>query len=220
MTFYLKQLEVGMIQNFNYLIGCSETKECGVVDAAFEVDRILSMAKKDGMKITTALFTHTHYDHIDGIGELTKRANIGKIYVHKNEAKALSEFKEKVTEIDDGSLIPIGNISLKVLHTPGHLPGCVCYLGDNFVVTGDTLFTGAIGRCDFPESNPKDMYRSLQKLKELPDDTRVYPGHDYGKTPTISIKKNIEVSPLLQAANEQDFIERMAAFEASRKQPL
>ncbi len=91
MTFYLKQLEVGMIQNFNYLIGCSETKECGVVDAAFEVDRILSMAKKDGMKITTALFTHTHYDHIDGIGELTKRANIGKIYVHKNEAKALSE---------------------------------------------------------------------------------------------------------------------------------
>ena len=206
MTFYLKQLEVGMIQNFNYLIGCSETKECGVVDAAFEVDRILSTAKKDGMKITTALFTHTHYDHVDGIGELTKRANIGKIYVHKNEAKALSEFKEKVTEIDDGSLIPIGNISLKVLHTPGHLPGCVCYLGDNFVVTGDTLFTGAIGRCDFPESNPKDMYKSLQKLKELPDDTRVYPGHDYGASITSTIGEEKKSNPYLMISSEENFL--------------
>ncbi len=206
MTFYLKQIEVGMIQNFNYLVGCSETKECGVVDAAFEVDRIISLAEKDGMEITTALFTHTHYDHVDGIGELIKRTNVKNIYVHKNEAKALSEFKEKVIEIDDGSVIPVGNVSLKVLHTPGHLPGCVCYLGDNFVITGDTLFTGAIGRCDFPESNTKDMYKSLQKLKELPDDTIVYPGHDYGASITSTIGKEKKTNPYLMISSEDNFL--------------
>ena len=205
-SFYIKQIEVGMMQNFNYLIGCSETKECGVVDPAFEVDRLLSTAKKDGMNVTTALFTHTHYDHVDGIGDLTRRAEIGKIYVHKNEAKALSEFKEKVIEIDDGSEIPIGNISLKALHTPGHLPGCVCFLGNNFVVTGDTLFTGAIGRCDFPESNPKDMYRSLQKLKELPDDIIVYPGHDYGASTSSTIGKEKKTNPYMMISSEESLL--------------
>ena len=205
-SFYIKQIEVGMIQNFSYLIGCQETGECGVVDAAFEVDRIVSIAKKDGMKITTALFTHTHYDHMDGIGELTERTDIAKIYVHKNEAKALSEFKEKVVETEDGEKISIGNVLLKVIHTPGHLPGCVCYLGDNFVVTGDTLFTGSIGRCDFPESNARDMYNSLQKLKELPDETIIYPGHDYGAETTSTIGWGKANNPYMMISAEENFL--------------
>ena len=205
-SFYIKQIEVGMMQNFNYLIGCPETGECGVVDPAFEVDRILSIAKKDGMNVTTALFTHTHYDHIDGIEELMKRTNVNKIYVHKNEAKALVGFKEKIIEIDDGSTIPIGKLSLKILHTPGHLPGCVCFLGDNFVVTGDTLFTGAIGRCDFPESNKKDMFNSLQRLKELPDETVVYPGHDYGASITSTIGEEKKTNPYMMISAEENFL--------------
>lgn len=204
-SFYLKQIEVGLMQNFNYLIGCVETKECGVVDPAFEVDRIVKAAEKDGMEIKKALLTHTHYDHIDGIEELIKRTDLEKIYVHKSEAKALPQYKEKIIEIKDGATIPIGNLSLRVIHTPGHLPGCVCFLGDNFVITGDTLFAGSIGRADFPESNVRDMYKSLQKLKELPDETIVYPGHDYGAAITSSIGQEKVNNPYMMISSEEAF---------------
>lgn len=205
-SFYLKQVEVGLMQNFNYLVGCMETKECGVVDAAFEVDRIIKIAEKDGMKITMAFLTHTHFDHIDGIEELVKKTGLEQIYVHKKEAKALLQFKEKIVEIEDGAAIPVGNISLKVLHTPGHLPGCVCYLGDNFVITGDTLFTGSIGRSDFPESNAKDLFHSLQKLKKLPDSTIVYPGHDYGIANTSTIGNEKVNNPYMMITSEEAFL--------------
>lgn len=204
--FYLKQIEVGLMQNFNYLIGCPATKECAVVDAAFEVDRIVKYAANDGMKITTALLTHTHFDHIDGIEEVIQRTGLEKIYVHKSEAKALSQFKEKVIEIEDGAVIPVGKVTIKALHTPGHLPGCICYLGDSFVITGDTLFAGSIGRCDFPESNPKDMYNSLQKLKALPDSTIVYPGHDYGGASSSTIGKEKTNNPYLMITTEDAFL--------------
>lgn len=205
-TEYIKQIEVGLIQNFSYLIGCPETKECAVVDAAFEVDRILKKADTDGMKITKALLTHTHFDHMDGIEELTKRTCLEKIFVHKKEAKALMEFKEKVIEIEDGAIITIGNISIKVLHTPGHLPGCVCYVGKNYVITGDTLFAGSIGRCDFPESDKKEMFNSLQKLKQLPEDTIVYPGHDYGASITSTIGQEKANNPYFMVSSEESFI--------------
>lgn len=205
-SFYLKQIEVGLMQNFNYLIGCVETKECGVVDPAFEVDRIVKVAKKDGMEIKKTLLTHTHYDHIDGIEELIKRTDLEKIYVHKNEAKALLQYKEKIIEIEDGATISIGNLSLRVIHTPGHLPGCVCYLGDNFVITGDTLFAGSIGRTDFPESNVRDMYKSLQKLKKLPDKTIVYPGHDYGAVITSTIGQEKVNNPYMMISSEEVFL--------------
>jgi glyoxylase-like metal-dependent hydrolase (beta-lactamase superfamily II) len=204
-TLYLKQIEVGLMQNFNYLIGCAETKDCAVVDAAFEVDRIIKIAEKDGMRITKALLTHTHFDHMDGIEELTKQIALEKIFVHKNEAKALRKFKEKVIEIEDNAVITIGKVSIKALHTPGHLPGCVCFLGNNFVITGDTLFVGAIGRCDFPESDHKAMYRSLQKLKELPDDTVVYPGHDYGSAMTSTIGQEKVNNPYMRVTSEESF---------------
>ncbi len=199
-------MEVGLIQNFSYLIGCKETKECAVADPAFEVDRIVKLADTDGMKITKALLTHTHFDHMDGIEELTKKASLGKIYVHKNEAKALQKFQDKVMEMENGAIIPIGNLSIKVLHTPGHLPGCVCFVGDNFVITGDTLFVGAIGRCDFPESNKKEMYNSLQKLKQLPEDTIVYPGHDYGASITSTIGQEKTNNPYLMITSEESFL--------------
>ena len=106
---------------------------------------------------------------------------------------------------------------MDIMHTPGHFPDSICYKMENIIFTGDTLFVGRTGRTIGPNASTKDLYHSVyDKILSLHGNTLIYPGHDYGEKPTISIKENIKISPLLQAKSEKDFIERMAAYEANR----
>jgi len=165
------------------------------------------------------LITHTHGDHIAFIDEYLEAFPELLIVIHEDSAGRISALN--VHPALDGEQIQVGQLLIDVLHTPGHFPDSCCYKLENVVFTGDTLFVGRTGRTISQGSDTGKLYRSVyDKLLTLPQDTIIYPGHDYGRSPTITIAKNIEISPLLQAANEQDFIERMAAFEASRNQPL
>ena len=104
-------------------------------------------------------------------------------------------------------------------YTPGHFPDSVCYLMENIIFTGDTLFVGRTGRTISAKSSTNDLYHSVyDKILSLPSNTLIYPGHDYGEKPNISLADNIKISPLLQAKSEKDFIDRMAYYEANRKQ--
>ncbi len=190
---YLKQMELGPMQNFVYLVGDPATRQCVVVDPAWEIDTIVDTAAADGMTITGALVTHTHQDHvggsleswgmpgrIPGVEELLGRVK-AKVYVHKAEREFLRGFGSDLVKVDNHDTLPIGRLTLTFMHTPGHTPGSQCFLVDDRLISGDTLFIGSCGRTDLPGSDPKEMYYSLtQRLAALPDATVLLPGHNYG----------------------------------------
>jgi hydroxyacylglutathione hydrolase len=218
---YLKQMELGPMQNFVYLIGDPQARECVVVDPAWEIDAIVETAQADGMTITGALVTHTHQDHvggsleswgmpgrIPGLEELLARVK-AKVHVHKTEREFLKGFGSDLVPVDNHDTLKIGRLTLTVLHTPGHTPGSQCFLVDGRLISGDTLFIGSCGRTDLPGSDPTQMYYSLtQRLAALPDDTTLFPGHNYGG-PSSTIGDEKRQNPFMRFAALGDFLRAM-----------
>jgi hydroxyacylglutathione hydrolase len=215
---YLKQMELGPMQNFVYLVGDPVARQCVVVDPAWEIDTIVDTAAADGMTITGAVVTHTHQDHvggsleswgmpgrIPGVEELLGRVS-AKVYVHKAEREFLRGFGSDLVNVDNHDTLPVGRLTLTFLHTPGHTPGSQCFLVDGRLISGDTLFIGSCGRTDLPGSDPKEMYYSLtQRLAALPDDTVLLPGHNYGgEASTIGQEKR--QNRFMQFASLRDFL--------------
>ena len=186
-----EQIPVGHMQNFSYLIGDEKTKEGAVVDPGWDIAKILAIAKKHYLNVKIILVTHSHYDHIDSVKEIVD-ATGAIVYVHKRDSsEILNKGVDKIKMVDEGDEISVGKVKIKVLHTPGHSPGSVCYLVDNKLITGDMLFVENIGRTDLPGGNPRIMSQSLKRLKKLDENIEVYPGHDYGskKHSTIGHEK-------------------------------
>ena len=188
-TIYLKQMELGPMQNFVYLVGDPATRQCVVVDPAWEIETIVQTAAAADMTIIGALITHTHQDHvgghlfgmnIPGVEELLEKVK-AKVYVHKAEREFLKGFGSDLVKVDNNDTLQVGRLGLTFLHTPGHTPGSQCFLVDGRLISGDTLFIGSCGRTDLPGSDPSEMYYSLtQRLYKLPDETVLFPGHNYG----------------------------------------
>ena len=186
-----EQIPVGQMQNFCYVIWDEGSKLRAVVDPGWEVDKILDSVRKHNLDITYILITHSHYDHIDGVKEINEKTG-AIVYVHEEDSSAIEKLNIKnIKKIKDDDIIDIGKLKIKVLHTPGHSPGSVCYLSENKLITGDTLFVEGMGRIDLPGANKENMFNSLQKLKKLDDNIEIYPGHDYGSkiSSTIAYEK-------------------------------
>jgi glyoxylase-like metal-dependent hydrolase (beta-lactamase superfamily II) len=194
--------------NFAYLIGDRERGEAVIVDPAYAVAELVSIAEADGMRITGALATHHHPDHVggtmmgftlEGIAELLGIGG-GPVHVHRDE----ESFVQRVTGAsasdlvahDSGDVVEVGEIRIELLHTPGHTPGSQCFLVDRRLVSGDTLFLEGCGRTDFPGSDPGQMYESLQRLATLPDDVIVFPGHRY----------SLPSSATMEAVKDMNFV--------------
>ncbi len=200
---YLRQLELGPMQNFVYLVGDREAGECVVVDAAWEIDTIVGTAEADGLRIVGALVTHTHQDHvggsladwgmpgrIPGLEELLGRVP-ARVYVHRAEREFLRGFGTDLVKVESGAELAVGRFTITFLHTPGHTPGSQCFLVEGRLVSGDTLFIRGCGRTDLPGGDPVEMHRSLtERLGRLPDDTVLLPGHNYaGPDSTLGAEK-------------------------------
>jgi len=194
---YFKQVSVGYMGNFLYLIGDRRAKECAMVDPAWDVDAVLKDVEKDGMKVVAGILTHTHFDHANGVEALVKKTGC-KIYVHENEAKYVTDVKSHLVETKEGSKLKIGDIEMVFLHTPGHTEGAQCILVGDKLVTGDTLFVGACGRCDLPGGNEKKMKQSLKRLADLDGSLMVYPGHAYGDEDSSTIGNERRTNPFMQ----------------------
>jgi hydroxyacylglutathione hydrolase len=218
-SLYFKQLEFGPMQNFVYLIGSLQTRKAAVVDAAWDIDRILRVAAQDDIELTHALVTHTHPDHvggrfagveIEGVTELLGKCK-AKVVVHKTEAEFLKSLSASdLIKVESGDKIDVGGLEIQLLHTPGHTPGSQCFLVGNRIVSGDTLFIGSCGRVDLPGSNPEQMYYSLtQKLMALPDDTILFPGHNYSDRPSSTIGEEKERNPYFQFHSLKQFLAAM-----------
>jgi len=213
---YIRQLLAGrdfaagdyiaaQMANFVYLVGDDEKKVCMVVDPAWDIPGIIEAAEREDMQLTGALVTHYHPDHIGGnifghnIAGLAEFTELRPVKVHVNEIEG--EGIKRVTGLSESDLakhqggddILIGDVKVRFLHTPGHTPGSQCFLAGDALVSGDTLFIGGCGRVDLPGSDPQAMYHSLtQVLAKLPEDTLLFPGHNYAskQVSTIGDEKN------------------------------
>ena len=205
MKLYLKQLELGPLQNFVYLIGSLETREAAVVDPGWDVPRILEEAAQDEMRITKVLITHTHLDHINGVEEILRKTD-AEVVVHKKEMGAVPAESASIRGIEGGDTVDLGPVKLSLLHTPGHTPGSVCFTAADRLIAGDTLFIGGCGRCDLPGGDPELMHKSLSRLRMLDDRVVLYPGHNYAPEPTSELKKEKERNPFLRASDLASFL--------------
>jgi len=189
--------------NFSYIIADDTTREAAVVDSSFNAGEITRILKAENLKLKYIINTHDHSDHTAGNQELRSIFS-AKIVAHK-----LSRINADVT-VDDGDVIHIGSIPVKVIHTPGHTPDSICLLVDGKLLTGDTLFVGECGRTDLPNGNSKSMYDSLfHKLLKLNDYVEVYPGHDYGSKPYSTIGEEKRSNYTLEPRSVAEFIEFM-----------
>ena len=198
-------MEIGPIQNYVYLIGDRNKREAMVVDPAWDIPSILSVAEKEGYQIKGALLTHAHFDHSNGLEELIGKTD-SVAYVNKHEAEFLKDIKTGIKKMDSGDKVKIGDVEITFIHTPGHTPGSQCFLVENNLVSGDTLFINACGRCDLPGGNAEQMYHSLKRLAELDEKTVLYPGHNYADHPTSTIGTEKQYNPYLQVAGLSDFL--------------
>lgn len=197
------QIAVGPMANFSYLIADTARKVAAYVDPGWEAAKVVAMAKQKGWAIEKIFLTHTHFDHIQDLRaawELTK----APVFVHALEIGAVSgvggAMGGAAHAIASEETIHIGELAVKCLHTPGHTPGMICFYSAPHLITGDMLFVDGCGRVDLPGSDPDAMFASLQRLAKLPDDTIIYPGHDYGPTPTSTLGAQKKTNPYLSAA--------------------
>ena len=204
-----RQIPVGPMQNFVYIIGDETAKEAAVVDAGWDIDKITNEAGKENLKIKKIILTHSHYDHVQKANELAEKTN-ADVYFHELEENEISNLIKnksvKAIKLKSNDEIKVGNIKIKVIHTPGHTLGGICLLAENKLLTGDTLFVNAIGRTDLAGGDSIKLFESLQKLKKLNDDFEVYPGHDYGEIPYSTIGNEKKNNPYFKCETKEQFL--------------
>ena len=198
MSLYVRQLKLGPMENFVYLVGAEGARETAIVDPAWDVGKAFAAAEQDGREITHALVSHHHFDHVNGLPDLLARAGV-RVHAHEADVPKLApELRGEVVRLKAGDAVEVGPLRVRAFHTPGHTPGSTCYEAEGALFAGDTVFVNACGRCDLAGGDPEQMFASLKRVSELPEETRLYPGHDYGDVPVSSIKRERERNPYFQ----------------------
>jgi hydroxyacylglutathione hydrolase len=218
----LRQAQIGPMANFVYIIGDRETRKAAVVDPAWDIDAIVKYCEREGYDIDKVLITHYHQDHlggsmmgqnVQGAADLLNRIK-AKVYVNKHEAEGVKKVSglsdSDLVKVEAGDVVKIGDIEMKFIHTPGHTPGSQCFLVEDNLISGDTLFVNSCGRVDLPGSDPEAMYYSLnQTLRNLDDSTVVYPGHAYAPESSTTIGEQKRHNMYMRFNNLDDFLMAM-----------
>ena len=208
----VRQIPAGPFEVFTYLVACPVKKEGVIIDPAGEEEKIAAIVDKEKVAVKYILNTHGHADHILANRAL-KTLMDAPTAMHRDDAAFFArEEVQKATskefglppqpppdmKLTHGDILKIGDLEMRVIHTPGHTPGSVCYLVAGNLFTGDTLFVGAVGRTDLKGSSLDTLLNSLKdKLIVLPGETIIWPGHDYGESPTSTMSREIKENPYI-----------------------
>ncbi len=182
----VRQIPVGGWDVFSYLIGCEKTRKAIVIDPGGDVELIAAKAEEENLKIKYIFNTHHHGDHTHG-NESLKKLTGARIVIHELEDGFLGRAAKADIRLINEITFQVGEITFQIFHTPGHSPGGICLYAEGQLFTGDTLFVGDSGRTDLAGGHRPTLGASIRRLMELPDDTIIWPGHDYGPTPSSTI---------------------------------
>lgn len=203
----IKRLVVGELATNCYLIGCEDTGKAALVDPGGSAKTILEELALGQWQLEKIILTHAHYDHFGAVSQILEQRKV-PVAIGRADAKALSEpglnltglfgeapcgFEAEIL-LDEGQKVEVGNLKFEVLHTPGHSQGGICLLGEEVLLTGDTLFAGSIGRTDFPGGSHKLLMESLKRLATLPGRLKVLPGHG----PVSTMEQELAENPFLR----------------------
>ncbi|HOW28265.1 MAG TPA: MBL fold metallo-hydrolase [Elusimicrobiota bacterium] len=205
MSVYLKQIELGPMQNFAYLLGDPARKVCWIVDPAWNFQEAWEAAGRDGFSIDAVLLTHSHYDHCNAL-ESREFPKALPVYLHEEERTFAASVdarglcprlpEKQLRTVRAGETLTLGSLSIVCLHTPGHTPGGVCYLAGSDLLTGDTLFVDTCGRTDLPGGDMEGLRHSLhQVLAPVDDSVTVWPGHNYSELPHDTLGRIRQENP-------------------------
>jgi glyoxylase-like metal-dependent hydrolase (beta-lactamase superfamily II) len=209
-SLFVQQFRIGGDRNFAYLAACTLTREAMVIDASFNPSMVADFAQQEGFTLRYIFSTHSHADHTNGNEELSQLCGVPAL-LYGDSLPTLN------VPLQDGALVPLGNLAVRILHTPGHTPDSMCLLCEEALFTGDTLFVGKVGGT-YSDEDARTEYESLwQKLMVLPDATMVYPGHDYGVAPTSTLAHERQTNPFLQQSSFHYFLSLKTNWAAYKK---
>lgn len=199
----VEQILVGQMAVFCYLIGDLDSGDAILIDPASDFSRISDFIERYGLRITKIINTHGHFDHTSGNSYFIK-ATGAELLIHENDYYYLKKginrlagfikggrsVKHKVTLLKDGDSVDVGSLSARIIHTPGHTQGSICILCKDNLFTGDTLFTEGVGRTDFSGGSENQIMDSIRnRILTLPEDTKIWPGHHYGRFPVTTVRE-------------------------------
>ena len=207
-----KQIFDTKTSTYTYLIASAKGREAVIIDPVIEnVDNYIKVLGELDLKLVKVIDTHIHADHVTGATKLKKATNCTTLMGEHTPADAV-EIKVK-----DGEIIEIDNLKIKSLYTPGHTSDSYSFLLDNYLFSGDTLLINGTGRTDFQNGSSKDAYNSLfNNLLKLPEETLVYPGHDYNGKFSSTIGNEKKFNPRLQVKSEDEYVDIMSKLNLSK----
>lgn len=199
----IEQIPVGRYRNFSYLVGDLASLDAAIFDPAWEVQKLLTMLQVRKFFLRYIINTHAHFDHIEGNLMLSQSTGARIVMSTKSLAR-------KDVGVQDGEELRTGDLKFRFLHTPGHSPESMCVIvNDVALMTGDTLFIGECGRVDTPGGNAEELFDSFEKIKVLEPSLIVYPGHDYGPTPSSTLRAELETNYTLAKRSREEFVKFM-----------
>ena len=232
--FYFKQLLSGRdfaisdpladeMVNFVYAVGDRDTSEAVLIDPAYDIKGLLKLLEADDMKCVGVLATHYHPDHvggqmlgldIEGIAQLLTLVSV-PIYIQTDETHYVQAVtgvgNDHLVKCSPGETVAVGSIKIELIHTPGHTPGSQCFLVEDKLIAGDTLFLEGCGRTDLPGGDPAQMYESLTtKLTKVPDNAILYPGHYYSAESSATMGHTRQHNKVLQHSNRKQWLANFA----------
>jgi len=187
------------IDNNNYLIIDENSKEAALIDCSYYDENILIELKRQNAILKYILLTHGHFDHISGLNNFSENVQVLMHFADKEWVEQVNNYLPMLNMpsmkipridkyIDNDDIINLGDLKIKVIHTPGHTQGGVCFYIDGYLFSGDTIFKESVGRCDLPGGDFNQIVKSIEgKIFTLPDNTIIYPGH--GKSTTVAWEK-------------------------------
>ena len=188
----LKTFPIGSLQTNCYMAWAEGSEKCILIDPGYEPELLLEQVRRNRKELEAILLTHGHFDHVGGVKQIAAETGC-KVYICAEELKQPLRYSDGLHYTDtvaEGDVLELAGLTLQVLHTPGHTPGCVCYLCGDTLFSGDTLFAGTCGRTDLPGGDFKTIQASLQRLAALEGDLKVLPGHGMASSLDIERRYN------------------------------